>query len=92
MTKNYAYPLDSSWSTDEITAVLHFLSLVEKAYEASVLAEELLGAYQAFKQVVPAKAQEKQLDAAFEVASGYSTYRAVQAAKAKGKGRMSFGN
>jgi len=37
MTKgNYSYPLDSSWSTEEITTVLHFLSQVEKAYESKV--------------------------------------------------------
>ena len=37
MTKgNYSYPLDPSWSTEEITTVLHFLSQVEKAYESKV--------------------------------------------------------
>ena len=35
MTKgNYSYPLNPSWSTEEITTVLHFLSQVEKAYES----------------------------------------------------------
>ena len=76
MTKgNYSYPLDPSWSTEEITTVLHFLSQVEKA----------------FKTVVPGKAPEKQLDKAFEEASGFSTYQAVKAAKAKDKGFVSLG-
>lgn len=92
MTNNYAYPLDPSWSTDEITAVLHFLTQVEKAYEGQVAAEQVLLAYRAFKQVVPAKAQEKQIDRAFEEASGYSSYRVVQQAKAKGKGMIGLGN
>ncbi|TWT16763.1 UPF0223 family protein [Streptococcus sp. sy010] len=89
--KNYSYPIDVSWSTSELTAVLHFLGLVEQAYEGHVTAENLLEAYQAFKQVVPSKAQEKQLDREFEKNSGYSTYRAVQEAKNLEKGRLSLG-
>ncbi|TWS95645.1 UPF0223 family protein [Streptococcus sp. sy018] len=89
--KNYSYPIDVSWSTSELTAVLHFLGLVEQAYEGNVTVENLLEAYQAFKQVVPSKAQEKQLDREFEKNSGYSTYRAVQEAKNLEKGRLSLG-
>ena len=56
MTKgNYSYPLDPSWSTEEITTVLHFLSQVEKAYESKVDRDQLLEAYKAFKTVVPGK-------------------------------------
>ena len=67
MTKgNYSYPLDPSWSTEEITTVLHFLSQVEKAYESKVDRDQLLEAYKAFKTVVPGKAPEKQLDKAFQ--------------------------
>ena len=56
MTKgNYSYPLDPSWSTEEITTVLHFLSQVEKAYESKVDRDQLLQAYTAFKTVVQAK-------------------------------------
>ena len=48
MTKgNYSYPLDPSWSTEEITTVLHFLSQVEKAYESKVDRDQLLEAYKA---------------------------------------------
>ena len=39
--------------------------------------DQLLQAYKAFKTVVPGKAPEKQLDKAFEEASGFSTYQAV---------------
>ena len=91
MTKNYAYPLDLSWSTDEMTSVLHFLNKVEEAYEGKVSAEVLLTSYQHFKRVVPSKAQEKQIDRSFEDVSGYSSYRAVQAAKQIEKGFISLG-
>ena len=75
MTKgNYSYPLDPSWSTEEITTVLHFLSQVEKAYESKVDRDQLLEAYKAFQE-----------------ASGFSTYQAVRAAKAKEKGFVTLG-
>lgn len=92
MNKNYAYPLDLSWSTDEISSVLHFLNQVELAYESKVAADKVLAAYQAFKQVVPSKAEEKRIDKTFEAVSGYSTYKVVQAAKAQQKGWIALGN
>ena len=92
MTKgNYSYPLDPSWSTEEITTVLHFLSQVEKAYESKVDRDQLLEAYKAFKTVVPGKASEKHLDKAFEDSSAFKTYQAVRAAKAKEKGFVTLG-
>lgn len=90
--KSYSYPLDPSWSTDEITAMLSFLNQVEKAYESKVDAKSLLESYDIFKNIVKSKAQEKQIDREFEQSSGYSTYRAVQLAKEKGKGMISLGN
>ena len=90
--KSYSYPLDPSWSSDEITAVLSFLNQVEKAYESKVDAKSLLESYDIFKNIVKSKAQEKQIDREFGQSSGYSTYRAVQLAKEKGKGMISLGN
>ncbi|MGT2924266.1 UPF0223 family protein [Streptococcus caviae] len=92
MSKNYSYPLDLSWSTEEIASVLSFLNLVEKAYESKVEAARLLEGYRKYKDVVSSKSQEKQIDREFEKVSGYSVYRAVQAAKAKEKGFISLGN
>lgn len=92
MANNYSYPLDLTWSTDEITAVLHFLNQVESAYESKVDAEKVLESYKAFKTVVTSKAQEKQIDREFEKSSGYSTYQTVKAAQAKGKGFISLEN
>ncbi len=33
MQKNYSYPLDLSWSTEELASVLSFFNKVEEAYE-----------------------------------------------------------
>lgn len=90
MNKNYRYPLDISWSTEELASVLS-LNDVEQAYEAKIAAEKILASYQLFKKIVPSKAEEKRIGREFEIASGYSLYRAVQAAKQKEKGMFSLG-
>ncbi|GGE28115.1 UPF0223 family protein [Streptococcus himalayensis] len=92
MNKNYQYPLDLSWSTEELASVLSFLSQVEKAYESKVLAQDVLEAYKVFKTVVPSKGEEKRIGREFEAASGYSLYRTVEAAKKQEKGMISLGN
>lgn len=89
--QSYSYPLDLSWSTEEITSVLHFFNQVEKAYETKVELNTFWRAYEAFKTVVPSKSEEKRLDKAFLQASGYSTYRAVQAAKSQSEGWLTLG-
>ena len=43
-------------------------------------------AYRAFKKVVPSIGEEKRLGREFEEVSGYSLYRATQAAKQKEEG------
>ncbi|MDY4760979.1 UPF0223 family protein [Streptococcus thoraltensis] len=88
---NYSYPLDLSWSTEEMTSVLHFFNQVEKAYESKVDGKVLLEAYKDFKKVVPSKGEEKRLDKDFERVSGYSTYRTVQAAKSQSEGWVKLG-
>ncbi|MFS1663708.1 UPF0223 family protein [Streptococcus sp. zg-JUN1979] len=91
MKDNYAYPLDVTWSTDEIGTVLHFLNQVEKAYETKVEASKVLEAYATFKTVVKSKAQEKQIDREFTKNSGYSPYQVVKIAREKEKGMISLG-
>ena len=91
MQKNYSYPLDLSWSTEELASVLSFFNKVEEAYESKVEAKEYMEAYRAFKKVVPSIGEEKRLGREFEEVSGYSLYRAVQAAKLKEKGTFSLG-
>ncbi|HGF1448535.1 TPA: UPF0223 family protein [Streptococcus suis] len=92
MNKQYSYPLDMMWSTEEISSVLSFLNQVEAAYEGGTPAEALLTSYSVFKKVVPGKAQEKQIDREFQESSGYSTYQAVKMAKEKGRGVVRLGN
>jgi uncharacterized protein YktA (UPF0223 family) len=89
--KNYSYPIDLSWSTEELTTVLHFFNQVETAYESKVDSQKILAAYKAFKMVVKSKGQERQIDREFEAVSGYSTYQVVKAAKETERGVISLG-
>lgn len=77
----YQYPIDYSWSTDEMVAVIHFFEAIEKAYEKGINREDLLSSYRRFKEIVPSKAEEKKLCSEFEEMSGYSSYRAIKMAK-----------
>ena len=90
MQKNYSYPLDLSWSTEELASVLSFFNKVEEAYESKVEAKEYMEAYRAFKNVVPSIGEEKRLGREFEEVSGYSLYRATQTAKQKEEGWFSL--
>ncbi|MFD1671175.1 UPF0223 family protein [Agrilactobacillus yilanensis] len=78
---NYSYPLDTSWTTEEIIVVIGFYNNVEKANEKGITKQDLLASYEQFKKIVPSKMQEKQLGKQFETVSGYSIYQTVQAAK-----------
>ena len=90
MNKNYRYPLDISWSTEELASVLSFFNKVEEANESKVEAKEYMEAYRAFKKVVPSIGEEKRLGREFEEVSGYSLYRATQTAKQKEEGWFSL--
>lgn len=91
MNKHYSYPLDFSWSTEEISSVLSFLNQVEAVYEQGADASQVLASYAGFKEVVKSKGQERQIDREFEEVSGYSTYQVIKAAREKGKGVIRFG-
>ncbi|MBR3120002.1 UPF0223 family protein [Oceanobacillus profundus] len=78
---SYEYPIDETWSTEEIIDVVNFYSLVEKAYEKKVSREEILLLYRRFKQIVPSKSEEKKLFTAFADSSGYSCYHTVKKAR-----------
>ncbi|SDL78393.1 UPF0223 family protein [Sediminibacillus halophilus] len=78
---NYSYPIEETWTKQEIIDVVNFYSLVEQAYESGVKRDDLMLAYTRFKQIVPSKSEEKQLCGKFEKESGYSCYRTVKKAK-----------
>ncbi|MBT2683543.1 UPF0223 family protein [Bacillus sp. ISL-37] len=82
----YQYPIDYTWSTDEIVDVIHFYECIEKAYEKGIDRDSLLNAYRRFKEIVPGKAQEKTLFNEFEEVSGYVPYQAVKGIKETGTG------
>lgn len=78
---DYQYPIDYSWTTEEIVDVIHFFSTVEQAYEKGIDRDEIMNAYRRFKEIVPSKAQEKNICGEFEEISGYSSYRTIKKAK-----------
>jgi len=84
--ENYAYPLRLDWTKSEMATVIRFYNQVEKFYENKIDPATFLAAYRAFKKIVPAKSEEKQLDREFEAASGYSIYQAVKFVQGKNIG------
>ncbi|HIY93752.1 UPF0223 family protein [Companilactobacillus sp. HBUAS56275] len=83
---NYSYPLDETWSQDDIVKVIALYNAVEKAYESSIKSDEFLQKYRAFQQVVPMKMEQKKLDKEFELESGYSIYQVFKMSRAAKKG------
>ncbi len=81
MKGNYSYPLDPSWTTDEIVTVVTMLRTVEDAYETGVARQQVLDNYRKFKEVVPTKAGEKRVGRQFAKLSGYQLYDVVKTAK-----------
>lgn len=87
--RDYQYPLDLDWSTDEMVVVMTMWERLEQAYEKGISSSDFIAAYQAFKKVVPSIGQERRLGREFEELSGYSLYHTVQAAtNTKGKLKM----
>ncbi|MED4203371.1 UPF0223 family protein [Neobacillus mesonae] len=77
----YQYPIDYSWTTEEIIDVVKFFEAIEKAYETGIERDGLMQAYRRFKEIVPSKAEEKTVCGEFEEISGYSSYRTIKKAK-----------
>ncbi|AYA75264.1 hypothetical protein DOE78_07385 [Bacillus sp. Y1] len=77
----YQYPIDHTWSTDEIIDVIKFFEFVEAAYEKGVGRDEFMKSYRRFKEIVPSKSEEKKICDEFAESSGYSTYLTVKKAK-----------
>ena len=73
----YQYPLDLDWSNDEMVEVIKFFNQIENYYEKSIIGTELMEQYKKFKQIVPSKAEEKQIFKEFEEKSGYNSFKIV---------------
>ncbi|MFS0782455.1 UPF0223 family protein [Bacillus sp. 1P06AnD] len=78
---DYQYPIDIDWNTEEIVDCIAFFEAVENVYEKGLGREEFMSKYRRFKEIVPSIAGEKKICGEFEEVSGYSSYRAVKAAK-----------
>lgn len=77
----YDYPLDYTWSTEEIIDVMSLYNAVEKAYEEGISKEEFMNCYRLFTSIVDSKSQQKQIDKEFLKASGYSIYEVFKKAQ-----------
>ena len=75
----YDYPIDYTWSTEEIITVMALYNAVEKAYEEGINKDEFMSAYRGFKTIIQSMSQEKQIDKQFLEASGYSIYKVKKA-------------
>lgn len=78
---SYEYPIDESWSKNEIIDVVNFFSLIEKAYEKNIQRTDVIALYRRFKEIVPSKSEEKKLFAAFNKASGYAAFPVIRKAR-----------
>lgn len=74
----YQYPIDLDWSNEEMMDVVAFFNSIEAFYETKVEGQQLLNNYKKFKNVVPGKAEEKQIFKEFEKNSGYNSYQVVK--------------
>lgn len=81
ITENFEYPLLPEWTTAEIIEMSAFYEAVEKLYTTGIKRADFLERYQKFCEIEPAKMTQKQLDKAFEKASGMSIYQAVKYAQ-----------
>ncbi|BCA85978.1 UPF0223 protein [Enterococcus saigonensis] len=90
--REYQYPLDLSWSTEEMVIVMKMWETLETVYEKGVATEKFLEVYQQFKKVVPSIGEERRLGKEFEVLSGYSLYHALKIAKENPMGKLKVTN
>ncbi|TPR51443.1 hypothetical protein DY042_03430 [Apilactobacillus kunkeei] len=85
---NYSYPIFPDWSKEELMDMMALYNAVESAYEDAngVNAENVVKLYNRFREINPAKMEQKQIDRDFQNISDYSIYKTFQAAtKAKTK-------
>lgn len=85
---NYYYPIFPDWSKEELMDMMALYNAVESAYEDAngINAEKVIKLYNRFREINPVKMEQKQINRDFQNISGYSLYKAFQAAtKAKTK-------
>jgi uncharacterized protein YktA (UPF0223 family) len=85
---DFSYPISYEWSTDEIVDVIALYEAVELAYDKGVERDYLMKLYRRFKEIVPGKADERNLANEYEELSGFSVYRTIKKAKAMQDGEL----
>ncbi|QQK76781.1 UPF0223 family protein [Salicibibacter cibarius] len=83
MKDEIAIPFSTDWTEDEIVTVANFFTQVDNAYNEGVKAGELLNAYKKFKEVVPAKNEEKTYFRDYDEQAEQSCWRTVRLAMEK---------
>ncbi|MCM3616420.1 UPF0223 family protein [Sutcliffiella horikoshii] len=78
---DFSYPISYEWSTEEVVDVIAFYEAVEMSYSKGVERDRLLSLYRRFKEIVPGKADERNLANEYEELSGFSVYRTIKKAK-----------
>lgn len=75
----YSYPIDyDQFTTEEIIVIVEFLAMIEDANQNQVDPNVLSKKHQEFRSVINSISLEKQIDRAFEKASGYSIYKTIK--------------
>lgn len=77
----YDYPIDYSWTTEEMIDVIKLYNAVELAYEEGISKQDFLKAYRRWTEIVDSKSLQKQYDDAFYKVSKYSIYKVFVASK-----------
>ncbi|MCA1319005.1 UPF0223 family protein [Bacillus tianshenii] len=78
---DFSYPISYDWTTDEIVDVIAFYEAVEQAYDKGIERDQLMSVYRRFKEIVPGKAEERNLANEYEELSGFSAYQTIKKAK-----------
>ena len=77
----YDYPIDYTWTTEEMIDVIALYNAVEKAYEEGISKKEFLDAYKKYTTIIDSKSMQKQYEDAFYKVSKYSIYKVFVASK-----------
>lgn len=80
MAENYEYPLIEGISVSEISDLIAFYNAVEAAYETNrgIARDDFKMAYERFRDIVPAKSEQRQLQKKFAEASGFEAYTVIK--------------
>ncbi|ADG41379.1 UPF0223 family protein [Leuconostoc kimchii] len=81
MSENYTLPIESNWTVEDIVTVSNLIDGVLAVYETGISKRILLERFDQFREVMPAKSEQKQFDRDFEQQTGYSIYKTMQLAQ-----------